>query len=222
MNKQQKTETLITKEQLEIEDALRPGNPEEVLVQGFDDSITREDMRTLRRRKWLLDKIINFYMELLMERSKEKKEPRVYAFNSFFYPLLRAHGYDAVKDWEIGVDLFQMDLVLVPVHENDHWTLAVIDMKKQQIMYYDSLLGTNKRCLQTLKEYLHSNSSDTVNFDLIHMNDIPMQLNCYDCSAFMCKFAEYLARGVDLDFTQDDMSRFRKEMVYEILHLRIL
>lgn len=40
-----------------------------------------------------------------------------------------------------------MDYLLVPIHcSGNHWTSAVIDMKKKQVEYYDSLLGNNPKC----------------------------------------------------------------------------
>lgn len=35
-------------------------------------------------------------------------------------------AYDSVKKWTKAVDVFQQDLIIVPVNENLHWYLAVI------------------------------------------------------------------------------------------------
>uniref|UniRef100_A0A452SR69 Ubiquitin-like protease family profile domain-containing protein n=1 Tax=Ursus americanus TaxID=9643 RepID=A0A452SR69_URSAM len=48
--------------------------------------------------------IINFYMNMLMERSKEKGLPSVHAFNTFFFTKLKTAGYQAVKRWTKKVD----------------------------------------------------------------------------------------------------------------------
>lgn len=69
--------------------------------------------------------IINFYMNLLMERSKEKGLPTVHAFNTFFFTKLKTAGYQAVKRWTKKVDIFSVDLLLVPIHLGVHWCLAV-------------------------------------------------------------------------------------------------
>lgn len=76
---------------------------------------------------WLLflPQIINFYMNLLMERSKEKGLPAVHAFNTFFFTKLKTAGYQAVKRWTKKVDIFSVDLLLVPIHLGVHWCLAV-------------------------------------------------------------------------------------------------
>jgi len=69
--------------------------------------------------------VINFYMNLLMERNKKEGYPAVHAFSTFFYPKLISGGYRAVTRWTKDVDLFKQDLILVPIHLRVHWTLVV-------------------------------------------------------------------------------------------------
>lgn len=72
-----------------------------------------------------------------MERSKEKGFPSVHAFNTFFFTKLKTAGYQAVKRWTKKVDVFSVDILLVPIHLGVHWCLAVSnsfifdDMKKK-------------------------------------------------------------------------------------------
>ena len=48
---------------------------------------TGKDIRTLHGLNWLNDEVINFYMQLICERSEKNDNwPKVYAFNTFFYP----------------------------------------------------------------------------------------------------------------------------------------
>jgi hypothetical protein len=55
--------------------------------------------------------------------------------------------------WRIyeGV-VFSFDLVLVPLHLDMHWILAVIDFNHHEVRYYDSMNGNNNECLKKLKE----------------------------------------------------------------------
>lgn len=64
-------------------------------------------------------------MNMLMERSKEKGLPSVHAFNTFFFTKLKTAGYQAVKRWTKKVDIFSVDILLVPIHLGVHWCLAV-------------------------------------------------------------------------------------------------
>lgn len=66
---------------------------------------------------WLNDEVINFYLQLICERSKANDNwPNVYAFNTFFYPKLMQSGHAALRRWTRKVDIFSYDIILIPVH----------------------------------------------------------------------------------------------------------
>ncbi|CAM9940771.1 unnamed protein product, partial [Bubo scandiacus] len=144
----------------EIKNVFRGGNQDEVLSEAFRLTITRKDIQTLNNLNWLNDEIINFYMNLLMERSKEKGLPAVHAFNTFFFTKLKTAGYQAVKRWTKKVDIFSVDLLLVPIHLGVHWCLAVVDFRKKTITYYDSMGGINSEACRILLQYLKQESLD--------------------------------------------------------------
>lgn len=109
----------------EVNRVLRGGSPHEVLSEGFGLSLRRKDLQTLSNLNWLNDEVINFYMNLLVERSKDPSLPSVNTFNTFFYPKLRSSGYSAVRRWTKKMDIFSKDILLVPVHLGVHWCLSV-------------------------------------------------------------------------------------------------
>ncbi|KAJ3613831.1 hypothetical protein NHX12_020077, partial [Muraenolepis orangiensis] len=131
----------------EVSAALTQSDPNLVLSSAFKLRITQRDLATLREGSWLNDEVINFYLSLVMERSSNQVVPglRVYCFSTFFLPKLRggeagqAGGHWAVKRWTKGVDLFLHDLILVPLHLNIHWAMAVIDLRSQTVKSYDSM-----------------------------------------------------------------------------------
>lgn len=115
----------IEQEEL-IRSVLVPHPQDQVFVSAFNTQITRRDLHTLHGLNWLNDEVINFYMNLICERSKEADFKRCYAFSTFFYPKLLKEGYSqSLKRWTRRVDLFSHDLVLIPIHLGLHWTLAV-------------------------------------------------------------------------------------------------
>ncbi|XP_076328091.1 sentrin-specific protease 1-like isoform X1 [Tachypleus tridentatus] len=212
-----------------VDDALEPVPPDEVLVEGFRLSITRRDMETLAGLNWLNDEVINFYMNLLMERGKQENFPSVYAFNTFFYPKLAAGGHSALRRWTRKIDIFSYDLLLVPVHLGMHWCLAVVNFQDKKIEYYDSMDGQNGECLKALRTYLQEESLDKKKkeFDIGEwslevVEDIPHQMNGSDCGMFTCKYAEYVTRRGKINFTQAHMPYFRRRMVYEITTKKLL
>ncbi|CAM5168980.1 unnamed protein product [Eretmochelys imbricata] len=222
----------ITEEmEKEIKSVFRSGNQDEILSEAFRLTITRKDIQTLNNLNWLNDEIINFYMNLLMERSKEKGLPTVHAFNTFFFTKLKTAGYQAVKRWTKKVDVFSVDVLLVPIHLGVHWCLAVIDFRKKTITYYDSMGGINNEACRILLQYLKQESLDKrrKEFDANgwlllskKSQEIPQQMNGSDCGMFACKYADCITKDRPINFTQQHMPYFRKRMAWEILHRKLL
>uniref|UniRef100_A0A0N5CES1 ULP_PROTEASE domain-containing protein n=1 Tax=Strongyloides papillosus TaxID=174720 RepID=A0A0N5CES1_STREA len=201
---------------------------DDVLSEGFSMSITKKDIQHLDENTWLNDNIINFYMELIMDRSKNcLKYPKVYAFNTFFYQNISnpERGYKMVKRWTRKIDIFQMKYIFVPINLNNvHWCMAIIDVPKKEIRYCDSMRKRNTDALNVLKNYIKCEAADKLKIDInldewtaIHAQDVPEQQNGYDCGVFSCMFAEYTSRERDFEFTQNDMPLFRQQMKYEII-----
>uniref|UniRef100_A0A8C4SRC5 Ubiquitin-like protease family profile domain-containing protein n=1 Tax=Erpetoichthys calabaricus TaxID=27687 RepID=A0A8C4SRC5_ERPCA len=178
----------------EVHKALSHSNPDEVLSSAFKQRITCRDLQTLGHQKWLNDEVINFYMNLLITRSEQEGGLKVYAFNTFFFPKLCAGGYQAVRRWTKGMDIFEKDIIFVPLHLGVHWCLAVVDFRVKEVKYYDSTYRKN--------------------------DDICWIL--FDCGVFACKYADYIARDKPINFTQKNMPYFRRRMVWEILNQKLL
>ncbi|KAM3834848.1 sentrin-specific protease 2 isoform 1-T1 [Vipera latastei] len=215
----------------EIANALSYGQDDEILTCAFKLNITRRDIQTLRNQQWLNDVVINFYMNLLVERNKMPGFPVLYAFSTFFYSKLSSMGYNAVKRWTKEVDLFQHDIVLVPIHIRLHWALVVIDLRRKTIKYFDSMGQNGIRICMRLLQYLQEESKAKKNLDInvsswilysMKPHEIPQQLNGSDCGMFTCKFADFVTRDKPIAFTQFHMPYYRKKMVWEILHQQLL
>uniref|UniRef100_A0A665XCC3 Sentrin-specific protease 1-like n=1 Tax=Echeneis naucrates TaxID=173247 RepID=A0A665XCC3_ECHNA len=215
----------------EVNRVLRGGSPHEVLSEGFGLSLTRKDLHTLSNLNWLNDEVINFYMNLLVERSKSPNLPSVNTFNTFFYPKLRSSGYSAVRRWTKKMDIFSKDILLIPVHLDVHWCLSVVDFRKKAIMYFDSMGGNNDEACKILFEYLQQESKDKKGKEMdtsgwtLHSkkrSEIPQQMNGSDCGMFTCKYADYITKDKQITFTQKHMPYFRKRMVWEILNHKLL
>ncbi|XP_029418521.1 sentrin-specific protease 2 isoform X2 [Nannospalax galili] len=215
----------------EISNALGHGPQDEILSSAFKLRITRGDIQTLKNYHWLNDEVINFYMNLLVERNKKQGYPALHAFSTFFYPKLKSGGYQAVKRWTKGVNLFEQELVLVPIHRKVHWSLVVMDLRKKCLKYLDSMGQKGHRICEILLQYLQDESKTKRNTDLnllewthysMKPHEIPQQLNGSDCGMFTCKYADYISRDKPITFTQHQMPLFRKKMVWEILHQQLL
>ncbi|XP_075708027.1 sentrin-specific protease 1 isoform X2 [Rhinoderma darwinii] len=231
VQEEQEFPALTPEMEREIKHALYGGSQDQLLNEAFRLTITRKDIMTLNSLNWLNDEIINYYMNLLMERSKRKGLPKVHAFNTFFFPKLKSAGFQAVKRWTKKVDVFNVDVLLVPVHLGVHWCLAVVDFRKKTITYYDSMGGLNNEACRILLQYLKQESQDKkgISFDCNGWNlsskkshEIPQQMNGSDCGMFACKYADYITKDKTITFTQHHMPYFRKRMVWEIIHQKLL
>lgn len=199
------------------------------IIQKFCIPISVKDLKTLRSPNWLNDEVINFYFELLLQRSKgNAKLPKIHIFNTFFYPKLKSNGFSAIKRWTRKVDIFSFDIIFIPIHLGIHWCCAEINFKERSICYYDSLHNSNYACLNLLQEYLveeHMDKKGTDGSIEFNFNDwilsspkgIPCQQNGYDCGVFACTFAEYRSRNAEFTFSQKDMNYFRDRISYEIV-----
>jgi sentrin-specific protease 1 len=211
--------------------------------------ITDADIGRLRPGTWLNDEIVNFYGQLILERSEANPRNKarkngarygkntilnVHYFNSFFFEKLSQEGYEKARlaKWTKKFDLFSKDLALLPInHGNAHWTVAAINFRRRRIESFDSMGVRRQEIFDLLREYI----------DLEHMNkkskpfdwtgwvdycprDTPQQENGYDCGVFTCQFLEALSRGMDspFNFTQRSMTFLRRRMILEIARTELL
>ncbi|CAH0726248.1 unnamed protein product, partial [Brenthis ino] len=213
-----------------VNKALGPGPPNQLLVEKFNLRIHRRDLQTLAGLNWLNDEVINFYMNLLMQRSEENKDlPKVYATNTFFYPKLMQSGQAGLRRWTRKVDIFAHDLMVVPVHLGVHWCLSLVDFRRRRVAYLDSMGAANAPCLAALLQYLRDEHRDKRGrpFDdsgwtTQNLKDIPQQMNGSDCGMFACTFAEFSCRDAPYSFSQAHMPYLRKKAALEILQGRLL
>ncbi|XP_044740512.1 sentrin-specific protease 1-like [Chrysoperla carnea] len=222
---------VLTSEQEEqINRALGPGPGSQVLAQKFNMNITRRDLQSLSGLNWLNDEVINFYMNLIMERGKQEGKLKVYATNTFFYPKLMQGGHQSLRRWTKKVDVFAHDIMLIPVHLDVHWCMTIIDFRDKTIRYLDSMGGHNHRAVEAFLTYLveerwdkKKEKFDTTGWKMPEAkNNIPQQMNGSDCGMFSCTFAEFYARDAKFNFSQENMPYLRRKMVYEIISGKLL
>ncbi|CAO3575100.1 unnamed protein product [Mortierella alpina] len=99
-------------------------------------AVRAEDVSRLDDGEFLNDTLIEFglkYAHANVELKNAALADQIYIFNTFFYQRLNTKptkgagsSYDAVKSWTAKVDLFAMKYIIVPIHENLHWYLAII------------------------------------------------------------------------------------------------
>ncbi len=49
------------------------------------------------------------------------------------------------------VDIFSFHKMIMPIHQGAHWCLAVVDLERQELKYYDSMTGDDFKCLDRIR-----------------------------------------------------------------------
>jgi len=225
----------LNKSQMDkVNKEMKQGGDRDVLLQKYGIDISRGDLRLLADGEWLNDEVVNFYVQMLMERNNAKGYPKTFIFNTHFYSMILSKGkydYSKVRRWTTKqkLDVFSLAKVLVPVHLGTHWCLAIVNFKQKRFEYYDSLGADNSVCIKTLRQWVEDESQDKRKkaFDFTGWTnytpkDIPMQQNGYDCGVFMCKFADFASRDESFSFSQENMRSFRQLIAFELLSGQML
>lgn len=204
------------------------------LITKFGIEMFHHDILTLSDGKWLNDKVIDFYMRLIMDEVNGNNckdgEQKIHVFSTFFYSTLSKRGYQGVARWakRAKVDVSKLDYLFVPVNLNQmHWTMAYVDNVNKRFVYVDSLYGTGDDILMSLMDYMtqetmrvHGKEMNGMDYTLYDMDaeaQGPKQQNGFDCGVFTCTAVAALGRKLGFCYSQGDMSFLRRKMAYEIL-----
>ena len=98
-------------------------------------------------------------------------------------------------------------------------------IKTRKLFYLDSLLSERRAndVLGNIKAYMYNASvrlhgkDNAWVFDTEIVRNLPQQTNGIDCGIFTCQFAEHVARGGNITFTQRDIPQIRRNMVWELM-----
>ncbi|KAG0255070.1 hypothetical protein BG011_005339 [Mortierella polycephala] len=99
-------------------------------------AVRAEDTLRLNDGEFLNDTLIEFGLKFIHTKLGQENAAlarQVYIFNTFFYQRMIAKptkntlsSYEAIKSWTAKVDLFSMKYLIIPIHDNLHWYLAII------------------------------------------------------------------------------------------------
>ncbi|KAI4291143.1 sentrin-specific protease 1 [Pancytospora philotis] len=183
--------------------------------------LRREDLQLLRPGRWLNDKVINAYTELL-----SKHYANTYVFSTFVVSMLASRSPDAVASWFDDVDLTAYEFLVIPVHLGVHWTLIVVN--GYDIEYYDSMGGFSARActaVRSLMQAVHrARKGADGDYAIFNMSRcIPQQQNSDDCGVFCCMLARFRIDTSCGEFFASSMAPLlRRRMLHELLAERII
>eukprot|EP00940_MAST-03C_sp_MAST-3C-sp2_P002696 g2696.t1 len=203
-------------------------DPGEELGSVGKDFVTREKAQCLRHGEWLNDEVINFVIRDVCERT-----PGTFAFNSFFFSKLTEddntkNAYARVERWTRGLDLWQFEKIIIPLHLSNHWAIAVVYTRERKIAYFDSLNPSGRggrTVFRALRSYLKDDhmkkrreALDMRDWVDISVVGIPQQQNYIDCGVFAAKFADLVCANKPLTtFDQRDIPVIRADFLLRII-----
>ena len=203
-----------------IDDAISSAaNDQQVLATIGSYEIQTKSLRRLINGLELDNKAVDGYMSLLQGRSASRRVKSM--GSSFFRRLFNPCGGDKhqlsdtvnmrlVSAYTRNIDIFQYQLILIPVIVKSHWTLIAVDTTMNQIRYFDSQAGTGMQFLPAIKRWLaHEwNRNSTYNTTAFPTEQwrllpstpatTPQQQDFTSCGVFMLMFAELLSDGQDI------------------------
>lgn len=185
-----------------------------------------EDLERLLPNRWLNDKLINFYLEMLSETFTS-----TYYFNTFTYEMIRSRiPNQQLKDRFNNVDFSKYKYFIFPIHTSSHW--SIVKVQRQRIIGFDSLGSVPNNILESIGRFYRDvilapegepQESDLPFIWYNHQRKYPKQSNGDDCGAFCCAYAKYYATINDFtQFSPEDIELFRAEMLHEILAGKIM
>ncbi|KAK7317611.1 hypothetical protein RJT34_01995 [Clitoria ternatea] len=208
--------------------------------------ICYNDTDCLAPEGYLTSTIMNFYIRYLQQQASLKNSSLsdYHFFNTYFYKKLkeavsykqsdREMIFAKFRRWWKGVNIFQKAYVLIPIHEDLHWSLIIICIPDKEyesgpiILHLDSLgLHSSRSVFDNIKSYLTEErtymereglSSDVPIADKIWKSlprgiesqtiPVPQQRNEYDCGLFVLYFIERFMDEAPERLKRKDLAMF--------------
>ncbi len=191
---------------------------------------------------WGNDEIVNAYLWMVTRRAALSAAPgqhRVLCFNSFWYPTLFRQGdaqpfsFDRVSRWTANMDVFDYDLLCVPICDGLHWSVVVLYPNLRVAEYRDSLQSQDRtyeaqRCrpLNYVVRWLRIEAAahghdermaETWRKMVLGKERTPQQTGGDDCAFFVCQTVSMLAAGREPSFSMTDVPGIRRRVAMELL-----
>nr|XP_043607939.1 ubiquitin-like-specific protease 1D isoform X2 [Erigeron canadensis] len=202
------------------------------------------DMKCLDPEAWLSSAIMNYYIRYLQQLSSasENAKCNYHFFNTYFYNKLKKLDYQEgsfhkFRKWWKNTHIFEKAYILLPIHENAHWSLVIIcipnnvDELGPVVLHLDSLgLHDSESIFVNIKSFLKEEWSylqksdellDPPIKDEIWENlgcritdrkvKVPRQRNAFDCGLFVLFYMERFIKEAPKRLREEDLSMFSKE-----------
>ena len=103
-------------------------------------TVSGKTVGNLRVGGWLSDECVMAAMHVVIAKTRGSANVRL--LNTYFYSKLMEGGqfsFANIERWLRRFPMFEQDVIIVPIHQPNHWVLAILLPQLQQIETYDSL-----------------------------------------------------------------------------------
>lgn len=206
---------------------------DEVLVILGHVPITRGTFQCLKPRTWLNDEIINGYLRLLDSRDAqlccyfpEDRKRSLFLSSYSILKGLRGHGgHEEARKFSKKMNIFtDIKSIYIPLNTpNSHWSLGVIDIDQQSILYYDSFHDEDQEFISLMKGYLtfeaeRLNVQVNINeWTVLSPKDNPVQKDYTECGVHVLIIADHLSDNLELRYSAQDTEHWRVKIASAIL-----
>jgi Ulp1 family protease len=164
------------------------------------ESLYDSDLTCLGAERWLSGAVISFYAKAIDTFRDQERKRKMYIMDTEFWEhaqdMLHTPLKAAMEKLKKSVKWvgYEPD-VLIPVLQNAHWTLLLVELSKGQIHHYDSAQGT--QCLEgkaicktmaTIMESLY----EWKKWKWQVVYGLPQQTNTFDCGVYVCRFIDFI------------------------------
>ncbi|PKU63233.1 Putative ubiquitin-like-specific protease 1B [Dendrobium catenatum] len=193
--------------------------------------IFRSQIDELLTNQYLDNNHIDAFASLLAEKNKLRPglyQPFIYVsslhWGSKKYEMESKQYVSHINKDAVTASNF----LLIPINDNDHWTLMVACLKQSTWYFFDSLPNPMHRAvLPLVTNHLHEKTqgcfqTDIRSWKVLEAEGVPTQTNGYDCGIFVCKYMENVIQlnSVKWDLLmnlQAEMPKFRAELAFMLL-----
>lgn len=182
-----------------------------------------EDLFSIARNEWFNDVIIDRYFHYI-ERYALLLNKKIFSFNTHYFYLLKKHKYDLMCDYCTYENLSASDLVFIPVHRVNHFSLLCFEVESGTVEYFDS--GGYKDdisdvFIKFITKIICNENIKKRSFKKIQKN-VPRQPNTFDCGLMICLYARHRIEIKEVKFRIDNLHFSRLKLMYELLNEEIL
>ena len=219
--------------------------PDETIVKAFNIEITNKLIQPLlcfnyektnNKNKWFSDELVNFYLNLVVNgRFNHRLVKKTLTISSqAFLKFKRKSTNDNKPLKYFNENIFDYELVVIPICVFDHWSLVAIHTATKKVRYFDSKISlpTNAKRKDEIKQFISDLINSEINTktrlaDWIFRAEakVPQQESNFECGLFTCIFAKCLVTNDDITseiFKKEHLNSLCTMLVNEIKSCEIV